>query len=277
MKSGMSFAGLSLERPRIMGIVNVTPDSFSDGGDRYDAPAAIAAGRAMLAAGADILDIGGESTRPGADPVGIEEECARVLPVIEALAGEGALISIDSRHAEVMRRAVAAGAGIVNDVTALSGDPESLATVAELEVPVVLMHMQGEPRTMQADPRYEDVVAEVRDFLRGRAAACEAAGIARRAICIDPGIGFGKTVTHNLALLKHLDVLRDLGYPVLVGASRKSFIGKLSKGEAPKERLAGSLAVALTAAERGAAILRVHDVAETAQALAVWQAISIAP
>ena len=277
MSSAATFAGLALERPRIMGIVNVTPDSFSDGGDRHDPQAAIAAGREMLAAGADILDIGGESTRPGAAPVGIEEECARVLPVIEALSAEGALISIDSRHAAVTRAAVAAGAGIVNDVTALTGDPESLETVAALEVPVILMHMQGEPRTMQADPRYDDVVAEVRDFLAERAAACEAAGIRRLDICLDPGIGFGKTVEHNLALLKHLDAICGLGYPVLVGASRKSFIGKLSQGEPPKQRLGGSLAVALAAAERGAALLRVHDVAETAQAFALWRAISEAP
>jgi dihydropteroate synthase len=260
-----------------MGIVNVTPDSFSDGGDRLDPAAAIAAGRRMLEEGAEILDIGGESTRPGAEPVGIEEECARVLPVIEALAADGALVSIDSRHAAVMRAAVEAGASIVNDVTALTGDPESLAAVAALEVPVILMHMQGEPRTMQADPRYGDVVAEVRGFLGERAAACESAGIARADICIDPGIGFGKTVAHNLALLKHLEAIRELGYPVLIGASRKSFIGKLSHGEAPKQRLGGSLAVALAAAERGAAILRVHDVAETAQALALWRAISEAP
>lgn len=277
MSSAATFAGLSLERPAIMGIVNVTPDSFSDGGDRYDPAAAIAAGRAMREAGAAILDVGGESTRPGAEPVGVEEECARVLPVIEALAGEGALVSIDSRHAAVMRAAVEAGAAIVNDVTALTGDPESLGTVAALQAPAILMHMQGEPRTMQADPRYGDVVAEVRDFLAERAAACEAAGIARANICIDPGIGFGKTVAHNLALLKHLDALVALGYPVLIGASRKAFIGKLSRGEAPKQRLGGSLAVALAAAERGAAILRVHDVAETAQALALWRAIFETP
>lgn len=276
MSATKTFAGLALERPLIVGIVNVTPDSFSDGGDNYDVQAAIAAGRAMLAEGADILDVGGESTRPGAEPVGIEEECARVLPVIEVLAGGGAVVSIDSRHAAVMRAAVAAGAAIVNDVTALTGDPAGLETVAELKVPVILMHMQGEPRTMQADPRYDDVVAEVRDYLAGRAAACEAAGIAPRDIALDPGIGFGKTVEHNLALLRHLDAIAALGYPVLVGASRKSFIGKLSRGESPKERLGGSLAIALAAAERGAAILRVHDVAETAQALELWRAVASA-
>ena len=272
-----SFAGLSLERPLVMGIVNVTPDSFSDGGDRYEAEAAIAAGREMLAQGADLLDIGGESTRPGAEPVGGEEELARVLPVIQALAEGGAVISIDSRHAAVVRAAVEAGARIVNDVTALTGDPEALATVAELQVPVILMHMQGEPRTMQADPRYADVVREVGDYLVERAAACEAAGVRRQDICLDPGIGFGKTVEHNLSLLRHLDELAARGYPLLLGASRKAFIGKLSRGEAPKERVAGSVAVALAAAERGAAILRVHDVAETAQALTLWQAIESAP
>ncbi len=277
MDSIANFAGVSLERPRIMGIVNVTPDSFSDGGDRFDTATAIAAGRRMLDEGADILDIGGESTRPGADPLGVEEEAARVLPVIEALAAEGAAISIDSRHAAVQRAAVAAGARIVNDVTALAGDEESLRGAAELQVPVVLMHMQGEPRSMQADPRYDDVVAEVRDYLLGRAAACEAAGIRRQDIAIDPGIGFGKTVEHNLLLLRHLDVLTASGYPVLIGASRKAFIGKLSRGEAPKQRLAGSLAVALAAAERGARLLRVHDVTETAQALKLWAALAELP
>ncbi|MEX0922779.1 MAG: dihydropteroate synthase [Rhodovibrionaceae bacterium] len=278
METPRFFAGFSLERrPLVMGIVNVTPDSFSDGGDRYDAAAAIAAGREMLEAGADILDIGGESTRPGAEPLGIEEECARVLPVVAALAEAGAAISIDSRHAMVMRAAMEMGARLVNDVTALTGDPDSLETVAELKVPVVLMHMQGEPRTMQSDPRYGDVVREVRDYLGRRAEACTAAGIAHHDIAIDPGVGFGKTVEHNLSLLRHLDSLAELGYPVLLGASRKAFIGKLSQGEAPKQRLAGSLAVALAAAERGAAILRVHDVAETVQALKIWRAIASAP
>lgn len=264
------FAGLALDRPRLMGIVNVTPDSFSDGGRFLETEAAIAYGRALRAAGADILDVGGESTRPGASPVGEAEEKARVVPVVKALAAEGALVSIDSRHASVMAAALDAGARVVNDVTALEGDPDTLALVAEREVPVVLMHMRGDPGTMQNDPRYNDVVAEVRDYLERRVAACTAAGIPRERIAVDPGIGFGKTVEHNLALIRHLDRLADLGCAILLGASRKSFIGALSKGEPATERLPGSLAAALAGVARGADILRVHDVAATAQALAVW-------
>jgi dihydropteroate synthase len=267
------FAGLALDRPRLMGIVNVTPDSFSDGGRFLETEAAIAHGRALRSAGADILDVGGESTRPGARPVGETEEKARVVPVIKALAGEGALVSIDSRHASVMEAALDAGARIVNDVTALEGDPDSLALVAKREVPVVLMHMRGDPGTMQDDPRYDDVVAEVRDYLGRRVAACVAAGIPKQRIAVDPGIGFGKTVDHNLALIRHLDRLADLDCTILLGVSRKSFIGALSKGEPATERLPGSLAAALAGVARGAHILRVHDVAATAQALAVWGGI----
>lgn len=271
-----AFAGLALTRPLIMGIVNVTPDSFSDGGDRFDPAMAIAAGLAQRAAGADLVDIGGESTRPDAEPVSPGEEQRRVLPVVRGLAGEGIAVSIDTRHAETMAAALDAGARIVNDVTALTGEAASLPLVARRRAPVVLMHMRGDPQTMQKAAHYEDVVAEVRDYLAARAAACEAAGIARADICLDPGIGFGKTLKHNLALLAGLRELAALGYPLLIGVSRKSFIGRLSGGAAPKERTPGSIAAALAAVTRGAAMLRVHDVAETAQALTVWRAIETA-
>ncbi len=271
-----AFAGLSLDRPRIMGIVNVTPDSFSDGGDFLDPTVAVAHGRALVDQGADILDIGGESTRPGAAPTGPDDELARVLPVIEGLAGIGVPLSIDTRRAGVMRRAVAAGASIVNDVTALTGDPDSLDTVARLGVSVVLMHMRGEPGTMQDNPSYGDVVSEVRDYLADRVSACEKAGIPRQRIAVDPGIGFGKTLTHNLSLFAHLDRLDDIGCPVLLGASRKRFIAGLCGDVAPKDRLAGSLAAALRGVAAGARILRVHDVAATRQALTVWTAIGAA-
>ena len=269
----MFFAGLSLDVPRLMGVVNVTPDSFSDGGRFLDAEAAIRHGRDLLAAGADILDIGGESTRPGAEPVPPAEESARVIPVITALAAEGAVISVDSRHAEVMKAAIAAGATIVNDITALTGDADALRLVADSGVSVVLMHMQGEPAGMQRDPRYVSAPREVRDYLAARLAACRAAGIADDRLCVDPGIGFGKTVGHNLEILAGLGPLVELGVAVLVGVSRKSFIGHLCGGAAADRRLPGSLAAALAAISRGAHILRVHDVAETAQALTVWRAI----
>ena len=267
------FAGLSLDRPRIMGVVNVTPDSFSDGGRFLDPARAVEQGRKLVADGADILDVGGESTRPGAAPVSIDEELARVLPVVEALRDAGAPISIDTRHAEVMRRAVAAGAAIVNDVTALEGDPDSLPTVAELGVPVAIMHMRGEPGTMQDDPRYDDAPREVRDYLAGRVAALEAAGVARSRITVDPGIGFGKNLDHNMQILNRLEMLSELGCAVLLGVSRKSFIAKIDPGADAGHRLAGSLAAALAGVARGARILRVHDVAETRQALAVWRAV----
>jgi dihydropteroate synthase len=269
-----AFAGVAMNRPCVMGIVNVTPDSFSDGGDRFDAERAIADGLAMWRAGADFVDVGGESTRPGAAPVAPEEELRRVRPVVAALAGEGVRVSIDSRHAEVMAGAVEAGAAVINDVTALTGDADSLRVAADSGLPVVLMHMQGEPRSMQADPHYDDVALEVYDHLAERLAACEAAGIPRARIAVDPGIGFGKTLVHNLELLDRLTLFHGLGCPLLLGVSRKSFIGKLSRQEPPKDRLAGSLAAALAGVARGAQILRVHDVAETLQALAVWRAIA---
>ncbi|MBE0532059.1 MAG: dihydropteroate synthase [Rhodospirillales bacterium] len=269
-----TFAGLGVDKPLVMGIINVTPDSFSDGGEFLDAERAIAHGRRLVAEGADILDVGGESTRPGAAAVSPETETARVLPVVRALAAEGFAVSIDTRRAAVMKAALEAGARIVNDITALEGDPRAPGVVADAAAPVVLMHMQGEPGTMQNDPRYVDAALDVFDYLRDRIAACEAAGIPRRRIAVDPGIGFGKTVAHNLRILGCLELFLGLGCVILLGVSRKSFIGRLSHGEPPAERLAGSLAAALAGAARGAHILRVHDVAETRQALAVWQAIA---
>ncbi|TPG51573.1 dihydropteroate synthase [Roseomonas nepalensis] len=271
-----SFAGLpdaaSLGRPLVMGVLNVTPDSFSDGGRHFDPRAALMAADAMLQAGADMIDVGGESTRPGAPPVDAEAEMARVLPVIRAIARD-APVSVDTRHAATMRAALEAGAEVVNDVTALRHDPEAMAVVAEAGCSVVLMHMPGtEPATMQDRAHYGDVVLEVADFLAARVAACEAAGIPRARIAIDPGIGFGKTMDHNLDLLDRLPVLLGLGCPVLVGASRKRFIGTLSGVKTPGDRMAGSLGVAVAAASRGAAMLRVHDVAETVAALRLWRA-----
>ena len=268
------FAGLSLVRPLVMGIVNATPDSFSDGGILLDEANAIRRGLTLVEEGADIVDIGGESTRPGAAPVGIAEEWRRVGGTIAALARAGAVVSVDTRHAEIMRRALDAGARIVNDITALTGDGDSLRAVALSGASVVLMHMQGEPATMQADPRYDDVVAEVEAYLAQRIGACRAAGLTLAHIAIDPGIGFGKTVAHNLALLAACGRLRRLGAAVLIGASRKSFIAKLSRGAAAQDRLGGSLAAALAAVAQGADILRVHDVAATRQALDVWRAIN---
>ena len=268
------FAGLATTpcRPLVMGIVNVTPDSFSDGGLHASHAAAIAAGHAMLAAGADLLDIGGESTRPGADPVTAAEECRRILPVVRALATAGPL-SIDTRNATTMVLALEAGAEIINDVTALQHDPEARRVLAEARAPVVLMHMPTtDPRSMQAAAQYEDPALEVAEYLAGRIAAAEAAGIPRARIAIDPGIGFGKTGAHNLAILDRLPLLLGLGCAVLVGASRKRFIGTLSGQEEAGRRGPGSVGAALAAAARGASILRVHDVAETAQALAVWRA-----
>lgn len=270
------WAGFDLSRPVIMGIVNVTPDSFSDGGDHGDAAAAIAHGRRLRAEGADILDIGGESTRPGAEPVPVDVEIARVVPVIRALAAEGAVISIDTRHGAVMKAAAAAGAHIINDVTALTGDPDSLSIAADLGLPLVLMHIKGEPQTMQQAPHYADVTAEVFDWLDRRIAAAVAAGIARSMIAIDPGIGFGKDLSHNVDLLARTAALHGLGCPILIGVSRKRFIAGLSKGEAPKDRVPGSIATALHSLGQGAHILRVHDVAATVQAVAVWQALQSA-
>lgn len=264
--------GMFDKGPYIMGIVNVTPDSFSDGGLFADPVRAIAQGFRLAEEGADILDIGGESTRPGAAPVSPQQEMDRVLPVIEGLKGCSRLISIDTRNAATMREAVRAGAGMINDVTALRGEG-CLQAAAQSGVPVCLMHMQGMPQTMQKDPHYDDVVSEVYGFLQERIKACEKAGLAREKIVVDPGIGFGKTLDHNLVLLKNLGHFRSLGVPLLVGLSRKSFIEKICPSTPPDARLPGSLAAALWALQQGAGIFRVHDVAETRQALAVFKAI----
>jgi dihydropteroate synthase len=256
-----------------MGIVNVTPDSFSDGGRHASAAAAIAHGEALVAAGADILDIGGESTRPGSDPVPEAEELRRVLPVIEGLAGQGAVLSIDTSKAAVMAAATKAGAAVVNDVRALEADPRSLDAAAASGAHVVLMHCLGEPKTMQVAPHYDHVALDVFDYLAGRIEACEAAGIPRAKIAVDPGIGFGKTQEHNLKLLRALALYQSLGCPVLFGVSRKSFLGRISGVAEPDRRLPASLAAALAGLDAGADILRVHDVAETVQAVAVWRAM----
>lgn len=268
----------SFPHPRVMGILNATPDSFSDGGRFLARDAALAQARAMIADGADILDLGAESTRPGADPVPAEVEIERLVPLIEALRRESDVpISVDTMKPEVARAAMAAGANLWNDVTALRHAPDSLATAAALGCDVILMHMQGEPRTMQAEPRYDDVVAEVCAFLADRAEAAMAAGVARERIWLDPGIGFGKhRLDHNLPLMAGLGAVTALGFPVLLGASRKSFIGALD-GEAPADRrLGGSVAAAFAGAESGVAAVRVHDVRETVQALKVWAAIRAA-
>ena len=260
-----------------MGVVNVTPDSFSDGGRFFDEATAVVHARKLIADGADILDIGGESTRPGAEPVSADDELARVLPVIAAIRRDsGAPISIDTTKPQVARAAVTAGATIWNDVTALRGAPDSAATAAELGCEVILMHMKGEPRTMQDDPGYRDVVSEVRDFLAERAETAMAAGVARERISLDPGIGFGKRLEHNLALLRALPTVAALCFPVVLGVSRKRFIAAIDRtASTADDRLGGSLAAALLGAARGAAVLRVHDVRETVQALAVAVAIEM--
>ena len=262
---------LALTRPLIMGIVNVTPDSFSDGGKYHDELRAIDHGRQLIADGADILDIGGESSRPGAEPVTEEMELRRVLPVIEALSTAGVPLSIDTVKPEVMRRAVVAGAVIINDIAALQA-PGALDAAAAGNAAVVLMHMQGMPASMQQAPHYADVVSEVKSFLAARVAAAIAAGIDRKRIAIDPGFGFGKTLEHNLALLRHLDVFADLDCPLLVGLSRKSMFKGFSTREMD-QRMPASIAAALLATQRGARILRVHDVAATRDALAVLAAL----
>jgi len=266
------WAGLPLDRPLLMGIVNATPDSFYPG-NRGTADAAVALGRAMHAAGADIIDIGAESTRPGADPVSEAEELQRLEPVVRGLAASGAVISVDTRHAQVMAASLAWGARIINDVSALEGEG-SLDIVAKTGAPVVLMHMRGEPGTMQREPQYVLASLDVADYLAQRIAACEAAGIPRHRIVVDPGIGFGKTIAHNLEIMARLTLFHALGCGVLIGVSRKSTIGRLSAGAPVEERLPGSLAGALQALRQGVQILRVHDVAETKQAVAVWQAIA---
>ena len=268
---------LRLDVPRVMGIVNVTPDSFSDGGAHFDAAAAVAHGLRLAAEGADLLDVGGESTRPGADEVPLEEELRRVVPVVERLAKETSLpISVDTSRPEVMRAAVDAGAGMLNDVYALRREG-ALDAAAELGVPVVLMHMLGEPRSMQDAPEYDDVVGEVHRFLAERIFVAEMAGIARKRIVVDPGFGFGKSTQHNLQLLAQLERFTELGVPVLAGLSRKRTIGELTGRDAPAERLHGSVAAHLVAAQRGAGIVRVHDVGATVDALKVWRAVAAVP
>ena len=262
---------LDLSRPCVMGVLNVTPDSFSDGGRFVDFDRALTHARAMLADGADIIDIGGESTRPGASPTSESDEIVRVVPIVEALARENAVVSVDTMKPAVMRAAISAGASMVNDVRALQSS-EALEIVAEHDVAVCLMHMRGEPRTMQSAPVYGDVVADVRRFLEQRVAACRSAGIADERIAVDPGFGFGKTVAHNLRLLRGLSAIASLGLPIVAGLSRKSTLGALT-GRSADDRLAASLAAALSAVVHGASIIRVHDVRETVDALKVWRAI----
>ncbi|MFV0472888.1 MAG: dihydropteroate synthase [Pikeienuella sp.] len=264
--------GVEMDRPRIFGVLNVTPDSFSDGRPEENAQAAIARGLVMEGAGADFIDIGGESTRPGSDAVSPAEEQDRVLPVIEGLiaAGVSAPISIDTRNAATARAAFAAGARLFNDVSALTHDEGSLAAATELGGAVCLMHALGDPKTMQDAPRYENVLIEVYDWLEKRVEACLAAGIPRERIIVDPGIGFGKTVRHNMELIRGLAAFHGFGCPVMLGASRKAFIGRLTGVEKAADRLAGSIAAALAAAGQGAQILRVHDVAATREALDIW-------
>jgi len=265
---------LDLSRPRVMGILNVTPDSFSDGGRFVDRERALDHGRAMLAEGAAIVDVGGESTRPHAQPVELAEELARVLPIVATLASEGALVSIDTMKPDVMREAVAAGAVMINDVRALQA-AGALEAAAATQAGVCLMHMRGTPATMQDAPHYDDVVADVRAFLAGRVAACEAAGIARDRIAVDPGIGFGKTPAHNFLLLRGLAALVPLGCPIVVGASRKSSLAGVT-GRRAEALGAASVAAALAAVQRGASLVRVHDVRDTVDALNVWHAIEAA-
>ena len=263
--------------PVLVGALNVTPDSFSDGGDFLDPERAVARAATMLDEGARVIDVGGESTRPGSDPVSPEEEARRVIPVIQGIVADrpDAIVSIDSYRAGIAEAALEAGARVVNDVTALRGDPCMAGVVAETRCPVVLMHMLGDPKTMQRDPRYDGVVREVRDFLAARAEHAVAAGVERENIILDPGIGFGKTLEHNLMLLRHLDSLVELGFPVLFGASRKSFIGRITGVEEARERVFGTVAANVIACERGTTFFRVHDVRANQEALAVaWAALN---
>jgi dihydropteroate synthase len=266
-------AGVAGDLPVVMGIVNVTDDSFSDGADRRDPSVAVSHAHALIAAGADILDIGGESTRPGANRISRSEEIDRVVPVIEQSIGFGVPISIDTSKAPVMEAALSAGASIINDVTALTGDPESLGVAARAKVPVILMHMRGAPRTMQDEPRYDCAPLDVYDYLSNRVAACDRVGLAPTNLVVDPGIGFGKDDAHNVAILARIGLLHGLGAPVMLGASRKSMIGRLSRNEPPNDRLGGSIALGLGAVDQGVRILRVHDVAATKQALLLRQAV----
>jgi dihydropteroate synthase len=261
--------------PIVVGILNITPDSFSDGGQFFDPEVAAERAAAMIDEGAGILDVGGESTRPGSDPVSQEEEVRRVVPVVRQIlaARHEAVISVDTYRSETAAAALEAGARIVNDVTALHGDPQMASAVADARCPVVLMHMQGEPKTMQSEPRYEDVVGEVRDFLRSRADYAVAAGIAPENIIVDPGIGFGKNLDHNLALLRNLDAIVSLGFPVLIGASRKTFIGKITGVQEASERVFGTVATTVLSYEKGATLFRVHDVRANREALAITEAV----
>jgi dihydropteroate synthase len=261
-----------VQAPTVMGIVNVTPDSFSDGGLFLDADAAVAHGERLIAEGAAILDVGGESTRPGAVPVSAEEELRRVAPVVERLAAGGAWVSIDTTKVAVARAALAAGATVVNDVSAFRFEPDLAELVADAGADCCLMHMLGEPRTMQDDPRYDDVVSEVKAFLEERLAFAIGSGIARERIWLDPGIGFGKTVAHNVELLRRLDELVAIGQPLAIGTSRKRFLGSLAGGRAEDERLPGTIATNVLAFQRGASVFRVHDVAAVVDALAVTAA-----
>src|SRR5919107_2213539 len=261
--------------PVLMGVLNVTPDSFSDGGEFFGAEPAVLHAEKMFDEGAAIIDVGGESTRPGSDPVSPEEEARRVVPVIERIvaARPGAIISVDTYRSATAAAALEAGAGIVNDVTALRGDPRMAAVVAEAGCPVILMHMQGEPKTMQSEPRYTDVVREVKDFLRSRAEHAIRSGVPTENIIVDPGIGFGKMVAHNLTLLRDLKSVVDLGFPVLVGASRKRFIGSITGVQEAAERVFGTVATTVLAYEKGATLFRVHDVRANCEALAVAEAV----
>ena len=262
--------------PVLLGILNVTPDSFSHGGEFFGAAPAVAHAGRLLDEGADVLDVGGESTRPGSDPVSAEEEARRVVPVVRNIleARPGTTISVDTYRASTAEAALDAGAKIINDVTALGGDPRLARVVAERRCPIVLMHMLGEPKTMQEDPRYDDVVGEVRDYLAGRAEAAISAGVDPDNVVLDPGIGFGKTLEHNLRLLDELDAIVDLGFPVLVGTSRKGFLGKITGSGDPKERVFGTVATSVMAYERGATLFRVHDVRANREALEVAAAVS---
>lgn len=271
------WAGLSLDQPRVMGVLNATPDSFSDGGEHFEPDRAIAAGLAMSAAGADIVDVGGESTRPSAQPTSPDIELQRVIPIVRALAAAGVRVSIDTRNAVTMEASLDAGAAIVNDISALSHDPHSAAVVARHACPVVLMHMRGDPANMNAHAVYADIAHEVADELATRIAAAEHAGIKREAIAVDPGMGFAKLAPHTLELLRRLPELKVLERPIVVGVSRKSFIGRAGGEPDPRKRLPGSLAAGLFALMQGARILRVHDVAETVQAIRLWQAFGLLP
>ncbi len=264
-------AGVPMDRPHIMGIVNVTPDSFSDGGEHFETGDAISHATRLASEGASFIDIGGESTRPGAVPVPVEEEQRRLLPVLEALRDLGAPLSADTRKPEVMREAAKAGAAMFNDISALTFAENSLSTAAELKKPIVLMHAQGDPRTMQDDPSYVDVVMEVYDYLESRIEAAVSAGLSRESLIADPGIGFGKTAAHNRALLQSISVFHGLGVPILTGTSRKGFIQKVIRAKDPKERDAASVAAAIDAVSQGVQIVRVHDVLVTHQALCMWR------